>query len=91
MVAKKIVKKSVKKSVPKRDPIGDGLAKRERSKYGPNIVGNEAQYMPGDRSRALKGYSRVTGYIPRSGPNGGSGGSSLYARMTGGGLRNQGK
>ncbi len=69
MAAKKApAKKAPAKNKPRdvRDPIGDALVRRERMKYGPYVSGNEAQYSPGDLSKRLKGYSRVTGYVPSS-------------------------
>jgi hypothetical protein len=65
---KKPAAKSAPKNKPRdvRDPIGDALVRGERAKYGPYVKNNEAQYAPGDLSKKLKGYSKVTGYIPRS-------------------------
>ena len=58
--------KKVNKQAPTiKDPIGPYLDDREVKKYGPRIVGNEAQYMPGDMSKANKVY-KESGFAVRS-------------------------
>jgi hypothetical protein len=47
-------KRATKKPSGVNDNINDFLDRREVSKYGPRIVGNEAQYMDGDMSKALR-------------------------------------
>ena len=86
-------KKETSKPKGLRDPIGDALTRAERAKYGPYVVGNETNYTPGDSSKTLRAYSRVTGYIPRSSGSGPSRGSSgnMGRGNIGGGLRKQGK
>lgn len=89
-------KKAASKPKDLRDPVGDALTRAERAKYGPYISGSETNYTPGDRSRTLRTYSRVTGYTPRSGgrsaggsPGNGSAGGGRG--RFGGGLTNRGK
>jgi hypothetical protein len=83
-------KAPAKKSSPKKDPIGDALTRAERAKYGPYTKGNETNYTPGDRSLALRAYSRVTGYVPRtSGGRGNVGGGGM--RGGGGAMLGRGK
>jgi len=53
-------------------------------KYGPNIVGGEANYMPGDMSKASKIY-KESGFAARSTLE------QLKSFMRGGGLRTGGK
>lgn len=57
-------KKSTKK-VEDKSPIGDYLDQRETRKYGQRIVGNEANYMPGDMSKAYRVYQE-SGAVARS-------------------------
>jgi hypothetical protein len=110
MAAKKKApaKKASAKSEGLRDPIGDALVRAERAKYGPYIDDHykEMNYMPGDQSKRLRAYSRVTNYKPlagatrvnnaryvaRSGDASGSRGTgrSLWSRI-GGGLNLRGK
>jgi hypothetical protein len=79
-----------------RNPIGDALTRAERAKYGPYTSGSETNYTPGDRSKTLRTYSRVTGYTPRSGGRGpggspGNGSAGGGRGRFGGGLTNRGK
>jgi len=85
-------KAPAKKTSPKKDPVGDALTRAERAKYGPYTSGSETNYTPGDRSRTLRTYSRLTGYVPRtSGGARGNSGSGGGMRGFGGGLRSHGK
>jgi hypothetical protein len=81
-------KAPAKKTPARKDPIGDALTAKERAKYGPYTSGSETNYTPGDRSKTLRAYSRVTGYIPRS--SGGSRGNISSMRGSSG-LSNRGK
>jgi hypothetical protein len=58
-------KKKPTKKVQEPSPIGDYLDKREVRKYGPHIVGGEANYMPGDMSKANRVY-KESGIAVRS-------------------------
>ena len=58
-------KKKPTKKVQEPSPIGDYLDKREVRKYGPRIVGGEANYMPGDMSKANRVY-KESGFAYRS-------------------------
>lgn len=58
-------KKKPTKKVQEPSPIGDYLDRREVKKYGPNIVGGEANYMPGDMSKANRVY-KESGFVARS-------------------------
>ena len=58
-------KKKPTKKVQEPSPIGDYLDRREVKKYGPNIVGGEANYMPGDMSKANRVY-KESGIAVRS-------------------------
>jgi hypothetical protein len=83
-------KAPAKKTSPKKDPVGDALTRAERAKYGPYTSGSETNYTPGDRSRTLRTYSRLTGYVPRtSGGRGNVGGGSM--RGGGGSMLGRGK
>lgn len=77
-----------KKTPARKDPIGDALTAKERAKYGPYTSGSETNYTPGDRSKTLRAYSRVTGYIPRSS---GGGRGNISSMRGSGGLSNRGK
>lgn len=81
-------KAPAKKTPARKDPIGDALTAKERAKYGPYTSGSETNYTPGDRSRTLRAYSRVTGYIPRSS---GGGRGNISSMRGSGGLSNRGK
>jgi hypothetical protein len=78
------VKKKPAKKVEDPSPIGDYLNNREVRKYGPHIVGGEANYMPGDMSKANRIYQEG-GFAVRSTLE------QLKSFMRGGGLRNSGK
>lgn len=81
-------KAPAKKTPARKDPIGDALTAKERAKYGPYTSGSETNYTPGDRSKTLRAYSRVTGYIPRSS---GGGRGNISSMRGSGGLSNRGK
>jgi len=81
-------KAPAKKTPARKDPIGDALTAKERAKYGPYTSGSETNYTPGDRSKTLRAYSRVTGYIPRSS---GGGRGNISSIRGSGGLSNRGK
>lgn len=81
-------KAPAKKTPARKDPIGDALTAKERAKYGPYTSGSETNYTPGDRSRTLRAYSRVTGYIPRTS---GGGRGNISSMRGSGGLSNRGK
>ena len=81
-------KTPAKKTSARKDPIGDALTAKERAKYGPYTSGSETNYTPGDRSKTLRAYSRVTGYIPRSS---GGGRGNISSMRGSGGLSNRGK
>ena len=53
------------KKVEDKSPIGDYLDQRETKKYGQRIVGGEANYAPGDMSKANRAY-RESGIAVRS-------------------------
>lgn len=50
-------KKKTGKKVQEPSPIDDYLDYREERKYGARIVGGEANYAPGDMSKAYRVYS----------------------------------
>lgn len=58
-------KKKTGKKIQEPSPLDDYLDYREEKKYGARIVGGEAQYMPGDMSKAYR-VSREAGISVRS-------------------------
>lgn len=84
MAAKKPAKKAPAKKVQEPSPLGDYLDQREVRKYGERRLGNEANYMPGDMSKAYRGY-REGGFAVRSTLE------QVKSFMRGGGLRSGGK
>jgi len=77
-------KKKPAKKVQEPSPVGDYLDRREEQKYGSRVVGGEANYMPGDMSKASKVY-KESGFAVRSTLE------QLKSFMRGGGLRTGGK
>jgi len=78
------VKKKPAKKVQDPPPNpGDYLDNREVQKYGPRVVGGEANYMPGDMSKAYRTYQEVGGGVRSS--------LEFIKEFMGGGLRKQGK
>jgi hypothetical protein len=53
------------KKVQEPSPVGDYLDYREERKYGARIVGGEANYAPGDMSKAYRVYQE-SGAVARS-------------------------
>ena len=58
-------KKKPAKKVQEPSPVGDYLDYREEKKYGARIVGGEANYAPGDMSKAYRVYQE-SGAVARS-------------------------
>ena len=58
-------KKKTGKKVQEPSPVGDYLDYREEKKYGARIVGGEANYAPGDMSKANRVY-KESGIAVRS-------------------------
>lgn len=58
-------KKKPTKKVQEPSPVGDYLDYREERKYGARIVGGEANYAPGDMSKAYRVYQE-SGAVARS-------------------------
>ena len=58
-------KKKTGKKIQEPSPIDDYLDRREVRKYGERISGNEANYMPGDMSKAYRA-SKEAGIAVRS-------------------------
>ena len=58
-------KKKPAKKVQEPSPVGDYLDYREERKYGARIVGGEANYAPGDMSKAYRVYQE-SGAVARS-------------------------
>ena len=77
-------KKKPANKVQEPSPVGDYLDNREVRKYGERILGNEANYMPGDMSKAYRVY-KETGFATRSTLE------QLKSFMRGGGLRGSGR
>ena len=77
-------KKKPTKKVQDPSPVGDYLDNREVRKYGERILGNEANYMPGDMSKAYRVY-RESGFAVKSTLE------QVRSFMRGGGLRSGGK
>lgn len=77
-------KKKPTNKVQDPSPVGDYLDRREVKKYGPNIVGGEANYASGDMSKANRVY-KESGFAARSTLE------QLKSFMRGGGLRGSGR
>ena len=77
-------KKKPTNKVQDPSPVGDYLDNREVRKYGERISGNEANYMPGDMSKAYRVY-KESGFAAKSTLE------QLKSFMRGGGLRGSGR
>ena len=77
------IKKTNKQAPTIKDPIDPILDQREIRKYGPRVVGGEANYMPGDMSKTYRTYQEIGGGVRSS--------LEFIKEFMGGGLRKQGK